>query len=90
MFHTTSGRDEDALGKLKADAEAAGIGLTILVGSCDVRLTGECIRAAVPDCRQSSIWFCGPTAFGQFLRQDFSGQGLDVTRRFHQELFAMR
>ena len=45
---------------------------------------------AVPDWRKASIWFCGPTGFGEALKDDFAAQGFPVERRFHQELFAMR
>ncbi|HTH16866.1 MAG TPA: ferric reductase-like transmembrane domain-containing protein [Magnetospirillum sp.] len=90
LFHTTADVDEGALAKLAADAEAAGIRLHILVDSRHGRLNGDRIRAEVPQWRDASIWFCGPAGFGQALRQDFAAHGLAVTRRFHQELFAMR
>lgn len=56
----------------------------------DGRLTGERIRAAVPQWRESSLWFCGPEGFGEALLRDFAAQGFDVRRRFHRELFAFR
>ena len=90
FFHTTRDYDEDAIAKLTADAAAAGVSLHILVDGRDGRLTGERIRAAVPDWRNASIWFCGPAGFGQALRQDFAARGLPVEQRFHQELFDMR
>ncbi|MBL8659512.1 MAG: ferric reductase-like transmembrane domain-containing protein [Rhodospirillales bacterium] len=90
FFHTTRDYDENAIAKLTADAEAAGVRLHVLVASRDGRLDGERIRAAVAQWRQASIWFCGPLDFGQALERDFAQQGFPVTRRFHQELFAMR
>jgi predicted ferric reductase len=90
LFHTTTDYDETAIGKLKADAEAAAIRLHVLVDARDGRLTGDRIRDAVPEWRNASIWFCGPAGFGEALRNDFAAQGLPVTQRFHQELFAMR
>lgn len=90
FFHTTRDYDENAIAKLKADAEAAGVRLHVLVDSRDGRLDGERIRAAVAHWRQASIWFCGPSGFGQALEKDFAQQGFPVTRCFHQELFAMR
>ncbi|MFP5517332.1 MAG: ferric reductase, partial [Alphaproteobacteria bacterium] len=90
FFHTTHDYDGDAIAKLTADAAAAGVRLHVLVDDRDGRLTGERIRAAVPEWRNAGIWFCGPTGFGQALRQDFAAQGLAVERRFHQELFEMR
>jgi predicted ferric reductase len=90
LFHSTADYDEDAIRNLTADAEAAGVRLHVLVGSRDGRLTGDGIRAEVPDWREASIWFCGPAGFGEALRKDFAAKGFDVKRCFHQELFAMR
>ncbi|ARQ01713.1 ferredoxin reductase family protein [Pseudorhodoplanes sinuspersici] len=90
LFHTTADYDENALAKLKADAEASHIRLHLLIDSRDGLLTGDRIRAAVPKWREASIWFCGPAGFGEALRHDFDAQGLPVAERFHQELFAMR
>ena len=90
LFHTTADYDEAAITKLKADAEAANIRLHVLVDARDGFLTGDRIRAAVPEWRTAGIWFCGPAGFGEALRKDFAAQGLPVERQFHQELFAMR
>ncbi len=90
LFHSTAEVDEEAIARLTADAAAAGIRLHVLVDARDGLLTGDRIRAAVPDWRDAGIWFCGPAGFGAALRRDFSAQGLPVEDRFHQELFAMR
>ena len=90
LFHATSDVDETALAKLAADAEAAKIGLHVLVSPRDGHLTGEKIRQAVPDWQEASIWFCGPAGFGAALRKDFAAHGFPVEARFHQELFEMR
>lgn len=90
LFHSTADYSEEAIAKLKADAAAANVHLYVLHDKRDGRLTGERIRAAVPEWREASIWFCGPPGFGAALRQDFASHGLSVSRRFHQELFAMR
>lgn len=90
LFHTTADVDEEALGKLATDAHSADVRVHVLIDARDGRLTGERIREAVPQWREASIWFCGPAAFGEALRRDFSAQGFPVGHRFHQELFAMR
>ncbi|WP_296751055.1 ferric reductase-like transmembrane domain-containing protein [Thiobacillus sp.] len=90
LFHTTAEYDETAIAKLTADAEAANIRMHVLVDARDGFLTGDRIRAEVPEWRAASIWFCGPAGFGEALRKDFAAQGLPVQERFHQELFAMR
>jgi predicted ferric reductase len=90
LFHTTMDVDEEALRKLAADASEAKVRLHVLIDERDGRLTGDRIRAEVPNWREASIWFCGPSGFGEALRKDFEAQGFDVSRHFHQELFAMR
>lgn len=90
LFHTTADFDQAAIDRLEADAATAHIRLHVLVDARDGLLTGERIRAAVPEWRDASIWFCGPVAFGAALRKDFAAQGLPIAQRFHQELFAMR
>ena len=67
FFHITTEVDQAAIDKLSADAAAAGIRLHIRVSPRDGRLTPELIRSAVPNWQQASIWFCGPTPFGQIL-----------------------
>jgi predicted ferric reductase len=89
LFHPTADFDQTAIDRLTADAEAAGVRLHLLVDGKDGRLNGERIRAAAPQWRSASIWFCGPPGFGQALRRDFIAHGLPP-ERFHQELFQMR
>ncbi|VFU10206.1 ferredoxin reductase family protein [Methylocella tundrae] len=90
LFHTTADYDEEAMSKLRADARASHVRLHVLLDASHGRLSGERIRALVPDWPKASIWFCGPSSFGEALRRDFAAHGFSVTQRFHQELFAMR
>lgn len=90
LFHTTTDYSEDAIARLEADAKAANVRLHVLHDVRHGLLTGDRIRAEVPEWRDASIWFCGPPGFGAALRRDFAAHGLPVTPRFHQELFAMR
>ncbi|MFG1394786.1 ferredoxin reductase family protein [Xanthobacter agilis] len=90
LFHTTSEVDEEALAKLAADALNADVRLHLLIDARDGQLTGDRLRAAVPDWSTTSIWFCGPTGFADALKRDLAAKGFPTDRRFHQELFAMR
>ena len=90
LFHATADYSEEAISKMRADAEAANVTLHVLYDARDGRLTGDRIRAAVPGWEEASIWFCGPAGFGKALQQDFAARGLPLEERFHQELFAMR
>ncbi|MHA6323682.1 ferredoxin reductase family protein [Roseivivax sp. CAU 1753] len=89
LFHTTTQLAPEARQKLIADAKAAGVSLHVMVDDQDGFLTGAKLRAAVPDWKSASVWFCGPAAFGDALRRDLAAHGLP-RRAFHQELFNMR
>jgi predicted ferric reductase len=89
LFHSTRVADREALKRLEEDAKAAGVRLHLILSNRDGRLTGERLRASVPDWREADFWFCGPAAFGKALRLDLTAQGLPATR-FHQELFELR
>lgn len=90
LFHTTADVDEEALGKLATDAQSADVRLHVLIDARDGRLTGQRVRESVPQWREASIWFCGPTGFGEALKRDFAAHDFPVKQRFHHELFAMR
>ena len=81
---------DDAPPLRAGDASSADVRLHVLIDARDGYLTGERLRAAVPEWREASIWFCGPTDFGKALRRDLARHGFPVGQRFHQELFAMR
>jgi predicted ferric reductase len=89
LFHPTAEFDEAAMSKLRADAQAAGVHLRISVDARDGLLNAEAIRSTVPNWRDASIWFCGPTGLADVLKRDFATAGFPL-ERFHQELFAMR
>lgn len=89
FFHITADYDQAAIDKLKEAAKSANIRLHITVTSKEGRLTPEKIRELVPEWQCASFWFCGPSAFGSALREDFIQHGLSPDD-YHQELFAMR
>lgn len=89
LFHVTTDYDQAAIDKLTDDARAANVRLHMTVTPKDGHLTPEQIRAAVPEWRSASLWFCGPAAFGNAMRKDFVHNGFASTN-YHQELFAMR
>ena len=89
FFHTTADYDEGAINQVTADARAAGIRLHVLVDARDGLLDADRIRAAVPDWKSASVWFCGPPGFGRALRRSFLASGLEP-EDFHQELFDLR
>jgi predicted ferric reductase len=89
LFHSTAVYDAHAISLLERDAAAAGVRLQVLWDERDGRLDAARLMAAVPQWREADVWFCGPSGFGQALRQGLLAQGL-APERFHQELFEMR
>jgi len=89
LFHPSSVLDPVAIGKLRADCEAAGVTLHLFCGPDSERLTGERLRQRVPGWKETSVWFCGPADFGHSLRADLVAHGLPQ-EAFHQEMFEMR
>ncbi len=89
FIHSTKDISKEAMDSLMADAEAAGIQLHVLVDDRDGYLSGERLRAMVPQWKASSVWFCGPSKFGQTLKNDLTTRGL-AKSDFHQEAFGMR
>jgi predicted ferric reductase len=89
LFYTSESDHEEGIGQLAELAEAAAVSFTFLHTPRHGFLTGERVRAEVPEWRRASIWFCGPAAFGEAIRSDFTGQGMKRDR-FHQEMFGWR
>lgn len=91
VFHTVILTDFDYW------ASPIGVAMALLLVSGAIRQRPFCSAVSAPagafarPCRNgaASIWFCGPSGFGEVLREDFAAAGLPVTERFHQELFAM-
>lgn len=89
LFHATTDFSQPAIDQLSADAHAAGVALHLLVDAKHGRLNGQRVRDLIPDWVHASVWFCGPPAFGEAVRNDLVAHGLD-RQDFHQELFQMR
>jgi predicted ferric reductase len=89
LFHSDVIENSEAFNLMRADAAAANVKLHLNITPRDGRMTGERIRAAVPDWKNASVWFCGPSAFAAALKLDLARNGLPLGD-FHHELFEMR
>jgi len=89
LFYATAMPYTLAIHKLRRLAHEANVRLHVMIEARDGRLTAQQICLEVPDWQSSDIWFCGPRAFGQALRKNFTGRGF-ADERFHEELFDMR
>jgi len=90
FFYSASPTDDTKfLDRIKNASEAAGVRLHITHPDKDDRLDAKKICEVVPDWDDADFWFCGPTGFGDALRDGFVDKGLPE-KRFHRELFDMR
>ncbi|MDE2385809.1 MAG: ferric reductase-like transmembrane domain-containing protein [Alphaproteobacteria bacterium] len=89
LFHSDVVDETAAYDLMKEDAARAGVKLHLNITPRHGRLTGARIREAVPNWKDASVWFCGPTAFAAALKLDLVRQGLKA-QDFHHELFEMR
>jgi len=89
LFHSDIHHESPAYELLREDARNGNVNLHLVVTPRDGRLTGEKIRATVPNWREASIWFCGPSRFAATLKLDLLRNGMNSSD-FHHELFEMR
>ncbi len=88
LFCAVPVRQKEIETRLTADAKAANVTLHFFVADEGKRLSGAELRSLVPDWQASSVWFCGPAAFGEAIKSDLVVHGL-APQDFHRELFDM-
>jgi predicted ferric reductase len=89
LFYCVRNPDEVFVKNLEQLARAAGVALRVIVDGRDRLLDAERLCAEVPEWKDASLWFCGPSGFGYALRQGLVSRGFEA-KHFHQELFEMR
>jgi predicted ferric reductase len=89
FFHATVASAVEEIQRLRGLAERAHVTLHLWDPRANGRLTGPILREAVPEWRESDVWFCGPVEFGNDVRLDLFRAGLPASA-FHQELFHLR
>ena len=87
--HPRAARNGVRHGRVQVVDPDLQVHLHLLVDSKHGRLNGQRIRDMIPAWAHASVWFCGPPAFGEAVRDDLVAHGLDRAD-FHQELFQMR
>jgi len=89
LFYCVRNPDEGFVENLEQLAGTVGVTLRVVVDGRDRQLDAEQLCAEAPEWKESSLWFCGPSGFGQALRQGLMSRGFEA-KNFHQELFEMR
>ena len=80
---------EQFINRLRSASDEAKVRLHVYVPSKDGRITATRICEIVPEWKDAHFWFCGPSRFGETLRDDLVSKGLSA-EDFHMELFEMR
>lgn len=87
LFYSASAKDDEGfLARISRAGEEAGVHVHILRTATDGRLDADRICELVPDWQEAELWFCGPGAFGNTLRDGLVAKGFSADD-FHQELF---
>jgi len=89
LFYCVRNPDAVFVENLTQLAKTAGVALHLVVDGRDRLLDAENLCASVPEWKDASLWFCGPSGFGHALRQGLVSRGFEA-KHFHQELFEMR
>ncbi len=89
LFHVTPAITPEMEEQLRADAKAANIDLHLIIDQKGTAFNADLLRKKVPNWKEASVWFCGPAAMGQALKDQLEKTGLNGSN-FHQELFDMR
>lgn len=89
LFYCTRKGDPEITQGLRELADAAGVRLHVLESTTQGQLSAQRLMDLVPQWQQASVWFCGPAAFGQSLREGLIAAGLSPGD-FHQEAFEFR
>lgn len=89
LIYTTRAPAAAFIANIRQLAERAGVRFHLMVEQQDGRLDLARLEQLVPDWTSAGIWFAGPPAFGDALREAMTARGFPETQ-FHQELFDLR
>lgn len=89
LYYSTAMPNREFVGRLRDEAERAGVRFHLIESPPGPPLTMDRIDADVPEWRERAFWFCGPAGFADAIRKAVVERGLSPAR-FHQELFEMR
>ena len=87
FYSTPNARNGDFPERLEALCQAAGVRLHRHLSERDGPLSAQKIQAALQ--AKSTVWFCGPAAWGKSLGKTLMANGLPDSA-FHQEAFEFR
>lgn len=89
LYYSTDAPADDFIDNLRSLAQRAGVRFHLVLPQQEGRLTLDRLAREVPEWQEAEVWFCGPKAFGDAIREAMSARGFNAAR-FHQELFDMR
>lgn len=89
LFYSTRGVPAELLDRIQTIARAGHARLHVIDTGQTAPIDAAEIMQAVPDWRAASIWFCGPSKFGDALEAAFTDAGLP-RGGFHREAFEFR
>lgn len=89
FYQVAPAENPDLMKRIEQLAQKAGVRLHVWRDRKDGLLQGSQLRGNIADWQKASVWFCGPSRFGDALRRDLVRHGLS-SDAFHSEMFEFR
>jgi len=84
-----SARGENPYPELADLSEKAGVRFHYRNTSKESRLNFDIIKEKIKDIKDTSLWYCGPAAFGETLQKSAAAGGISK-KDIHYDSFDMR
>lgn len=89
LIYSTGAPDDRFINEVRSSAGAAGVRLHFVDTGQEGLVDLAKVALWVPRWRDTDVWFCGPSKFGDSLYHAMIADGLSKDR-YHRELFEMR
>ncbi|MGY0615441.1 ferredoxin reductase family protein [Vibrio sp. FJH11] len=90
LFYCSRGLDSHLVDELWHIAHQAQVELSVIDTQVSPRLNAEHIANKCGDLSHYELYFCGPEAFSETLKQQLDTFRFDTEHHYHEELFVMR
>lgn len=90
LFYCARGLDSHLVDELWHYAHHAEVELSVIDTQVSTRLNAKRIVKQCGDLADYELYFCGPEAFSDTLKQQLAEYQFDIEHHYHEELFVMR
>ncbi len=90
LFYCARGLDSQLVDELWHAAHQADVQLRVIDTQVSPRLSAQRIIKQCGNLADYELYFCGPEAFSETLKQQLAAYQFDTEHHYHEELFVMR